>query len=645
MINLKIRYLSKRRATWIAAIIMLTVGFSVLSCSKNNAGRQAYLDVPITKLTVPSNGDVVTLVVNSNTDWTFSIAGEKWLTGEKTTDGVRLTVELNNGIDERTATIVISAQDLAPVEVTVHQENTMADRPGMTVKGWVSCNNEPVAGVVVSDGHEVTVTDRNGVYYLPSRKKTGFVFISTPGNYETPVRDSIPQFFRRLEAPVTTVERKDFVLKRVNNDQHVVLAIADWHLANRTADLAQFETCLADINSLIDGYRATGVKVYGLTLGDMSWDAYWYSNHFALPEYLEQMKRVHTSFFNTMGNHDNNRYSTDDLIAEQPYREIIGPTWYSFNLGKIHYVVLDNIQYLNTGGAQGTIGNGNYNDMITSDQIEWLKKDLARVQDKTAPLIVAMHIQLHNQPDVSDIATIHMDNGQELIDCFTGFSDVHVLTGHLHRNYRVSASATLMEHNTAALCATWWWTGNTGHAGNHICKDGSTGGYAVWEMDGKNAEWYYKSIGYPRSYQFRTYDLNTIRITAAQYAPSANASYAAEVPTYAGNYAGDNTANEVLINVWGYDRNWSVEVKEGTKTLPVTRVSAKDPLHIISYECQRLNRNTNPTADFVSNNATHFFKVTASNASSTLDVKVTDRFGNVYTETMTRPKQLTVNSE
>ena len=36
------------------------------------------------------------------------------------------------------------------------------------------------------------------------------------------------------------------------------------------------------------------------------------------------------------------------------------------------------------------------------------------------------------------------------------------------------------------------------------------------------------------------------------------------------------------------------------------------------------------------------FKVTASSANSTLIIKVTDRFGNVYTETMTRPKTFDV---
>ena len=43
-------------------------------------------------------------------------------------------------------------------------------------------------------------------------------------------------------------------------------------------------------------------------------------------------------------------------------------------------------------------------------------------------------------------------------------------------------------------------------------------------------------------------------------------------------------------------------------------------------------------ATFLTDNNYHMFKVTASSATSTLDIKVTDRFGNVYTESMKRPK-------
>lgn len=41
----------------------------------------------------------------------------------------------------------------------------------------------------------------------------------------------------------------------------------------------------------------------------------------------------------------------------------------------------------------------------------------------------------------------------------------------------------------------------------------------------------------------------------------------------------------------------------------------------------------------MSSQTAHLFKATASNATSTLDIKVVDRFGNTYTESMERPKQ------
>ena len=79
----------------------------------------------------------------------------------------------------------------------------------------------------MSDGYEVAVSDVDGVYYLASQKKNGYVFISVPGNYEAPPVDNIPQFFKRLRAGESTVERVDFELTAAANDRHVTLAIAD----------------------------------------------------------------------------------------------------------------------------------------------------------------------------------------------------------------------------------------------------------------------------------------------------------------------------------------------------------------------------------------------------------------------------------
>ena len=399
------------------------------------------------------------------------------------------------------------------------------DKAGMTVKGSVFANGVGLANVVVSDGFEITKTDDKGIYYLPSAKKAKYVFISIPSNYEVSTNQNAAQFFQRLSQPVNVVEIKDFELTPVNNENHVVMVLGDMHLAKRNDDLNQFQKgFIPDVNQSIDTYKSMGKRVYALTLGDMTWDGYWYTNNYALPEYVAEMNKIKAMVFNTMGNHDNDPQATVDWVCEDKFRNILGPTYYSFNLGKIHYIVLDNIEYLNTAGAR------NYNSKIVADQIAWLKKDLATITDKNTPIVLAMHIQLYRNPSLSgttETTSISLANGAELIATLEGFTNVNVLTGHTHINYNVETEATpaIMEHNTAAICATWWWTGNTGYAGNHICKDGAPGGYAIWEFQGRDIKLSYKSLGENANYQFRAYDLNEIHLTKEKYAPEYSGRY------------------------------------------------------------------------------------------------------------------------
>lgn len=581
-------------------------------------------------------GDQIQIVLTTD-------AGKVYLITVASVTATSVTFTLPAGVTSGTYKITVFRGDdslyLGSTSINIISGDEIPDIAGMTIKGMVFCNGEGIPGVTVSDGFEVTVTNEDGIYYLASLKKHGYVFISVPGNYEVTRSNNLPQFYKIL-AGGTAVERKDFSLISTDNIKHVVLTMADMHLANRNDDISQFNSgFLPDINTTISSCIADGAKVYGLTLGDMSWDAYWYENNYGLSDMTTQLNKVNCTVFTTMGNHDNDPYIASDWLAEAKYRSVIGPTYYSFNLGNIHYVVLDDIQYVNTGGSQGTIGDRNYYDVVIANQLAWLAKDLATITDKSAPLVIAMHAQLNSNPTLNasgeQTSNIALNNGSTLLSYLQSFTNVHIVTGHTHVNYAVENSETVMEHNTAAVCATWWWTGKSGYAGNHICTDGSPGGYGIWEMNGTAVKWYYKSIGKSKSYQFRAYDLNKTHITAAAFAPGSTDDLLAP---YAGVYAATNTNNEVLINVWGYDPDWTVEVKEAGSPLTVKRVSALDPLHIISYEAMRLNAGATPTESFCTNSTAHMFKTTATSPTSTLDITVTDRFGNVYTQTMTRPK-------
>lgn len=607
------------------------------------------VSIPAT-LNVPEGGEITLtgsgFAVNDQIRFVLTTdAGKVYTAAVTTVTGQTATFSLPAGIPSGTYRLTVIRGDdsmvLGTVTVNVIADNTIPDKPGMTLKGVVYCDGEGVPGVVVSDGVEVTVTDNEGIYYLPSAKQNKFVFISLPGNYEIAASDNIPQFFKRL-AGGTSVEQNDFALVRADNNDHVVLAMTDWHLANRNDDLSQFSNgFLPDVNATITAYAAAGKKVYGVAMGDMTWDAYWYENNFRLENYLVEMKKINCHMFNMMGNHDNDPYVQGDIPPETPFRELIGPTYYSFNLGQIHYVILDDIQYINTGGAQGVIGDRSYSDIVVSAQTAWLAKDLAAITDKSTPVVIFIHSPLYGNPTLNasgeQVNTVVLNNGSAIRSLVQDFGNVHFVSGHTHINYTVDAGAVI-EHNTAAVSATWWWTGKTGYANNHICRDGSPGGYGVWEMSGKGVKWHYKSMGKPANYQFRSYDLNRVAITAAAFAPNSTDAALAE---YAGEYAAPNPVNDVLINIWGYDPEWTVEVTESGTSLAVERVTAKDPLHIISYEAKRLNAGATPTSSFVTGTTSHMFRVRASSATSTLEIKVTDRFGRIYSETMTRPKDFT----
>lgn len=640
---------------FILALISLQTGLS--SCSDSDPIKQNDSELSIKRVSIPSNLDIiiggdisimgqgfvkedkVLLSLLPNSDKNFT-ANTSTVTDEKA------VFALPEGVTTGKYSITVlrgsNKQLLGSIMLNIVADTSIPDKEGMTVKGVVSSDGKGVADVVVSDGIEVTTTNAEGVYYLPSKKKNKYVFISVPGNYEVKNNNNLPVFFQRLAGGMS-VEQKDFSLIKTNNKKHVVLAMADWHLAGRgnTGDVAQFvNNVLPDINATIKEYEAQGIKVYGLTLGDLSWDTYWYGNNFKLPEYLEQMYKINSTVFNVIGNHDNDPYASNDWDAALPFKELVAPNYYSFNLGDIHYIVLDNINYINNGGSPGVAGDRSYKGVVVHDQMEWLKKDLSTIKDKSTPIVIGMHIPLYNRPLIDEKGnqtnSMRLDNGNELIASLSDFSNVRILSGHSHKNNTSEPSPTLMEHNTAAICATWWWTGKPGYSDNHICTDGTPGGYGVWMMDGKDIEWYYKSVGYEKDYQFRSYDLNEVHITAEKFAPKASEE---RMSKYAGGYSEKSISNEVLINAWGYDTQWEINVTENGNPLEVKRVDVMDPLHIISYNAQRVNAGIVP--GFSTNYTTHMFKVKASSATSTLDIKVTDRFGNKYTETMKRPKEFT----
>ena len=519
---------------------------------------------------------------------------------------------------------------------------------GTTVYGIVSSAGVGVENVVVSDGAEVTVTNEKGIYQLKSAKKWGYVFISVPSGYEVPSVGVLPQFHRALKNSADVVERADFKLEKVDGqDSYKIFMLGDMHLANRTGDLGQFAQFTSDLTDYMTRHK--GEKMYALTLGDMTWDLYWYSNSYYFPQYLNtvnsQIKNL--QIFHTMGNHDNDFQTRSDYDAAVKYVDQICPTYYSFNIGKVHYVVMDDIDCSSYDGSTSR----NYVKSLSAEQLDWLAKDLSYVA-KTTPVVVAMHVQVF-YPTTSGFKIDHDPvNTQRLFDILDGYT-VRFVTGHTHKLFNVTPDAPIVdghnfrEYNSGSVCASWWWSGNL-TPGIHIGTDGTPGGYGIWDVTGTDFQCLYKSTGWPEEYQFRSYDLNNVHFSMADV-PLMPSDISASVKNAYMQYVNaypQNNDNEVLINIWNWNSDWTLSVvDENRKTLPYTEVWAYDPLHIAALSVKRFNNaGLKSTPSFITDKFTHFFKVKADDADTDLVITVKDEFGNEWTENMQRPKAFSTDA-
>lgn len=641
------------------ALSMLAMFFTYTSCGKEDSPNPPSQEEPSTtdvKVTLPPTMDVV-----KGEDCTFSNVTGSVLTSDiillESSSGTLIqcpitstvsgsfSFKLPDGFQSGTYKVYLRRGDrritLGTIEINIVKKQIQL-LPTTTVYGTVETEDGPVAGVVVSDGIEVTATNEDGEYQLPSKKEHGYVFISVPGGYEPEASGVFPTIYSILKADETVAESANFMLKKVNQDNYKVLFMGDMHLANRTNDLNQFKKVTDDINA----YRATSgsTPVYGITLGDMTWDLYWYDNKYNLTNYVKTINDNigDMIIYHTIGNHDNDMKALNNVDAKFSFNTTIAPIYYSFNIGKVHYIVLDDID---CSAYDGTTSR-NYSKNLFVPQMQWLAKDLAYV-DKSTPIVVTMHAPLYTSRGLQTF-THNLKNGEELLAALNGYK-VHFVTGHTHKNYNVLPSTSInvgkdiYEHNVAAICSDWWWSGNL-TPGCLVSTDGTPSGYAVWTFTGETPQYIYKTVGKDENYQFRSYDLNNVAFSMSDVPKLTNTSVQNAWRKYCDAFDG-NRKNEILVNVWNYNPNWTVSISTvDGKQLEVKDSEEYDPLHIEAMSKVRFNNDISSTPNFVTETQYHFFTATAPDADTDVVITVKDEFGHTWTETMERPKVFNTSS-
>jgi 3',5'-cyclic AMP phosphodiesterase CpdA len=452
----------------------------------------------------------------------------------------------------------------------------LSGQPYIRFSGKVYDGKQGISGVAVTDGYNVTYTDRKGMYTLLSDTVAEFVYISLPSGYDIPLSEGVPCFYTPVTNKTSKKQTINFGLKKSDRDEtkHTMIVWADPQLSVEE-ELLLLANAAGDVEALAETIEN---PVYGVVCGDIVDDK---------PVFYNDIKQLlgvtGVPFFFVPGNHDVTFDVRSEDLSKAGYKQTFGPNYYSFNRGKVHYVVLDNIFY---SGNKSVIMA-----YLHERQLRWLERNLSSVAPGST-VVVILHVPTtYNKELQQDNVRNVMQNRNHLHDILKPYN-VHIFSGHTHCNENFVIRDNLFEHVQGALCGAFWQT--------PYCSDGAPLGYGVYEFDGDHLTWYYKAIGYDKDFQFRVYP----------------AGFNPEKPT------------AVTVNVWNYDPQWQVRWYEnGVPQGAMTQYNGLDP-EVADYT--RKNRDTMRYQWIAPIPTNHLFYAEPSSPDAEITIQVTDRFGNTY---------------
>lgn len=269
--------------------------------------------------------------------------------------------------------------------------------------GQLDTEEQGLENVLVSNGEIIVKTNDEGHFELGTSNRDRFIFITTPNGYRCatfyqPNRGQADDYhFALQEAPIT--------------DDFSFIHISD----TETSDSTLWVKMLRD-------YGRHQQPAFIIHTGDICYE----------PGMRFHAEHVNSStmglpVYYTVGNHD--------LVAgdygEQLYEELFGPTYYSFEVGKVHFIVTPML-------------SGDYKPQYTKEDVyRWLDNLLSQLP-KDQPKVIFNHDLLR-----TDEGFVYRINEDEAIDLEAHHLKAWVY-GHWHNHfYRRHANSEVKSICTA----------------------------------------------------------------------------------------------------------------------------------------------------------------------------------------------------
>ena len=326
-------------------------------------------------------------------------------------------------------------------------------------------------GISVTDGYSVVTTDARGAYSLIPSSDAVFIYVTRPAGH-----DVQGDWYKPLAASV------DFELSAatMDEDEYVFVHVTDTHVSQNRRSLTGLSRFVREVNALMPQPRfvvnsgdllnlhkallntpAAGKADFRNYVGIM--------NHLAMPHY------------NVSGDHTDSSYRLkqfprgDHRCGKPLYWEHLGPHFFSFEYGSIHFVSVDFGYHLRQRQIPVNGRNLEYpTNEVQPMHAEWMRQDMAGRTDGTFVVTTSEADLEDHCPDFAQMAAEH-DVRLQLV------GDIHVLS---HK------SRSVPYRSGGALAGCWW-----NPKAEQMCPDLSPQGYLIYRVKGQQLEHFYKGLG------------------------------------------------------------------------------------------------------------------------------------------------------
>lgn len=255
----------------------------------------------------------------------------------------------------------------------------------------LASSGEGLANVSVTDGRNVVKTAEDGSFTLPGYRKTRFITVTAPAGYWT------EQYY--IPASGDT-ESYDFTLEESDipaGAAHTFLQISDTEIGE------------GGVGEWIDHVKGLADELEPAFLvhtGDLCYEA-------GIKRHIEDMNTENMGLpvRYLLGNHD----YVDGKYGEELFESLYGPTWYSFEVGNVHYVVTP-------FGPGGDVKSGYSAD----DRWRWLANDLENT-DPDMKVVMFNHTKSPSENYVLEFDRKELD--------LKAHNLIAWVYGHYHYNY------------------------------------------------------------------------------------------------------------------------------------------------------------------------------------------------------------------